>query len=1760
MAISAAGSAYRKGLVPGTEIKSGDTVLVTIPLTDARGVSFDANAADIGAYAWQSVGSAEITGGALELVVGTSADLASYVTVKPVSTDIEDKIGKIAAWTSASSDIAAVSDGITTGAAKGKTSLTAVFNGTELGSLPVTVIGVGGNVTNKRMTDTPDENGTGSGVIAVVSDTKESMGIYDALSLLSFDKKLPANVKPNANPIDANSMDITTSEDIYTSSDIRTAVANYLSIDADTDGDSPYKVRLVEVNNTVASRTGETLFAKFWRLLTSFFGTADEHADDYLPLQTNFVISEDQLPGHLAYKFGDGIKGGIDYKFTSADMTSFIKEVNPFVIVKSGDTVEARSLYDIVSGDAAKYITVERTGTVGVKKINRFTYTIKTRVLLFNKSGAVTEGAGKEFVMPVTLSDDTKTRESGNYFLVEDGAADEKYDLCIAFAVKTPKVLHVKQNGGANNGTSGDGATWDTALTSMDFAERLRQIRGHMISDIPHYPADEYGYEFRIASGDYQPAANTAVMDWTTYNFILSSNVKLYGGFAGTEKSLSERKAGNETTLSGLAAGNNQTISVIRGSDAKGVIIDGFTIRNGEKGIFLTSDTNSEVKVKDCRIEDNTVNGVQASSTTRIEIDSSVIANNGTTASNSEGGGINAAGSAITLKDSTLIGNKAKLRGGAVHLAATNVAATLTAENCTFADNFTDYNNKFNSGHGGAVNNSDGSLLLTNCTFHGNKAGSGGAIYGLSTGTKIYNTIFADNSATYKTDSKDMYFYIPAVTTGNSTIGELVNCRFDSDGSNDGSKIISTDCTTAAPLFLTASPDINGGPVPTLAISAGGSAFRSGVKPGTEISGDFKTPLTDARGVSFDTAHADMGAYAYVLESANASVKTDAPKELIIGTSADISKVFSLEAHLKDTPSPDAYAAVFNFASSASDVISADNGAMYILKKGVSDVSVTSAKGKKSDGSEVTFSGITHNIKTYVSAASFDISEKSREIARGGSAVFNIVIPSGYTSADIESRDISWSLTGTGYTITPSSDGLSAKVAANYDSFAKSSDVTAVISGKTSGETKTLTVAVSTPVNNTPEPPVTAGNRTDGAAGESGILDITGTKEDFAIYDAVKDLVYASKLPNGISSDAKPIGATSADIVTSEDIFTKEEIKKAAAEYWNLGGSSEDKVQIVEVKNTVASRIGEGDTLFAKVWRFIVSLFKGEDKTAPGEGDYLPIQANFTILSSDIASLPDEVKDGLTADNLLSKINLFTVVKDESNVIHARSLTDAASGDRRAYITVSGDSESGYTIKTRVMLFNMAGGVSGDKTTGAKWVQPLKVTSSDTRPNEKDNYFIVQDGVKDDEYKLCLAFAAKVPNVASVTVTPSGEIESKDVKDLTWQISGDTTVHSADTSSDIKGGEQSVTITIPSSYKVTLSDETQTLSTDIKTVSKDVTWGGEWKITASFEKIKTESVTLDKTAIALAIGGSYTLTATVTPSDAYYKNMVWTTSSADIVSVDINGKITGIAEGTAKITATAKDSGEAECTVTVRKSATEDPTVKPTEPGTVKPDNVTSGDIIAVTPEYVTDPASQDEIINIIGLSKDAAVTENGSLTTTGSLVDKAVGEVIASDSQIISKEGVIVLPIVVSSADEEGKIHALGFKVSGDVFGKVNSVSEIRVVKIFADGHGKAFTVATSSDTISDKCVALYDVSGDIVTGAIDAEATYTMAAFVKDGGDFDLGKATDGKVIDPIAIIKQSAPPATPTPSGGSGGCNAGFAAMALLALVPMVMRRKH
>ena len=77
-------------------------------------------------------------------------------------------------------------------------------------------------------------------------------------------------------------------------------------------------------------------------------------------------------------------------------------------------------------------------------------------------------------------------------------------------------------------------------------------------------------------------------------------------------------------------------------------------------------------------------------------------------------------------------------------------------------------------------------------------------------------------------------------------------------------------------------------------------------------------------------------------------------------------------------------------------------------------------------------------------------------------------------------------------------------------------------------------------------------------------------------------------------------------------------------------------------------------------------------------------------------------------------------------------------------------------------------------------------------------------------------------------------------------------------------------------------------------------------------------VSISKTSINLQVGGSETLTATVTPADANNKNVTWSTSDATVAAVDKNGKVTGIKAGNATITATTEDGSKtATCAVTV---------------------------------------------------------------------------------------------------------------------------------------------------------------------------------------------------------------------------------------------------
>ena len=108
------------------------------------------------------------------------------------------------------------------------------------------------------------------------------------------------------------------------------------------------------------------------------------------------------------------------------------------------------------------------------------------------------------------------------------------------------------------------------------------------------------------------------------------------------------------------------------------------------------------------------------------------------------------------------------------------------------------------------------------------------------------------------------------------------------------------------------------------------------------------------------------------------------------------------------------------------------------------------------------------------------------------------------------------------------------------------------------------------------------------------------------------------------------------------------------------------------------------------------------------------------------------------------------------------------------------------------------------------------------------------------------------------------------------------------------------------------------------------------KVEVKSSIIAVTGILLDKTALSLTKGDTATLVATINPTNATNKNITWSSSNDNIVSVS-NGNITAKNEGTATITATSSNGKTATCTISVKL-----PEVKPVVKPIVKPVEVSS--------------------------------------------------------------------------------------------------------------------------------------------------------------------------------------------------------------------------
>ena len=160
-------------------------------------------------------------------------------------------------------------------------------------------------------------------------------------------------------------------------------------------------------------------------------------------------------------------------------------------------------------------------------------------------------------------------------------------------------------------------------------------------------------------------------------------------------------------------------------------------------------------------------------------------------------------------------------------------------------------------------------------------------------------------------------------------------------------------------------------------------------------------------------------------------------------------------------------------------------------------------------------------------------------------------------------------------------------------------------------------------------------------------------------------------------------------------------------------------------------------------------------------------------------------------------------------------------------------------------------------------------------------------------------------------------------------------------------------------------------------------YGAEINVTYTAQEVHVTGVDVSPATDSIEVGETTTLTATISPSNATNKTITWSTSNSSIATVS-DGIVTGVAAGSARITATTQDGSYTDyCDITVTPAITYD--FVPASSMEVGKDYLisigNSGSIY-----LLTDESGGSRLL------KGAAVTvSNGKITITGSVKSKAL-------------------------------------------------------------------------------------------------------------------------------------------------------------------------
>ncbi|WP_172914281.1 Ig-like domain-containing protein [Capnocytophaga canis] len=177
--------------------------------------------------------------------------------------------------------------------------------------------------------------------------------------------------------------------------------------------------------------------------------------------------------------------------------------------------------------------------------------------------------------------------------------------------------------------------------------------------------------------------------------------------------------------------------------------------------------------------------------------------------------------------------------------------------------------------------------------------------------------------------------------------------------------------------------------------------------------------------------------------------------------------------------------------------------------------------------------------------------------------------------------------------------------------------------------------------------------------------------------------------------------------------------------------------------------------------------------------------------------------------------------------------------------------------------------------------------------------------------------------------------------------------------------------------------------------------------------VSVTNVSIQPETITLPVGNEHQLTATVSPTNATNKKVVWTSGNTSIATVSASGKVTGVASGTVYITATTEDGGKtATCKVTVKIPMIQVTSIN-IQPETA---TVTVGGEQQLTANVLPADATNKKVVWTSGNTSIATVSASGKVTGVAS------GTVyITATSEDGSKTATCKVTVTASSGISDG-------------------------------------------------------------------------------------------------------------------------------------------